>query len=162
MKGKILIGIFLSCTIFGCNLYVDDANPQTSESVEQSKKDDLFIASYSAEQNPAGLFSFGNIWQEKKWYNKGGFFKVTKDLRRKTSWILFEVKENKDSKYTIKNFNSEWYLIQDGTTKYVGSAGGKYELSFSDYNPHKTITLKLLAGKDVKKQIGIITIKRSN
>jgi len=162
MKGKILIGIFLSRTIFGCNLYVDDANPQTSETVEQSKKDDLFIASYSAQQIPAGLFSFGNIWQEKTWFNKGGFFKVTKDLRRKTSWILFEVKENKDSKYTYENFNSEWFLMQEGTTKYVGYGGGKYFLSLDDYNPVGTIRLKLLAGKDAKEQMGIITIKRSN
>jgi hypothetical protein len=147
MKGKLII--FITTCMFGiagCALDVNDADPHTSESIKESKKNVFFISEYTFEQNPKVFFDISEVWQEEVWHYKvRNIFSVEKVKRYELSWILFTLKDG--SKHSYENFNTEWEIKNPLTNEYVGFMSGRFAVSLNDCKSPDSIKLNLTKSK---------------
>ncbi len=148
--------------LFGCAWGVNDADNHTCKSIQQSKDNGFFITEYSVEQTPNDMFDILEVWQEKTWYYKiVNWFKVTKEFRTHTSGILMTVKETKQSRYRMDNYFTEWSLLQDNTTNYVGYSGGPLCLGIENWSSPEEIRLTLIEDpRGEKRKAGTIILRR--
>jgi len=170
MKGKliIIIGMGILCNLFGCTLGINDVDPHTSKTIETSKKDGFFIAEYSIEQNPEGMFSIKEVWQEKTWFYKiKNLFNSEKEIRTNTSKILLSLDLERNNTYTYETFSTKWGLLIEGTDKYVGYYGGNLGIRLPDTLSPEVVRLQLIKNPHQDKNktseiLGTITLTRKH
>lgn len=161
-KASLFLALLLTILYVGCG--VDTTNPQASRSIEESKKNNIFVREAHADQRPDSLI-VEEAWIEKSWYNDYVGNKLIKTITNGCQ-LVFKIKQVAGCKFLLDNY-FHWAMLEEWSGSSVGvqlyrgffTSSGVYvfHLKNCELPTHLTFNLFTKDSNRTKTKVGILT-----
>ncbi|PSK90592.1 hypothetical protein [Taibaiella chishuiensis] len=166
MKGNRLLITILICGLQACGAK-DTTNPQSSNSINESKKNGLLIVEYGSQARKFDSLKVGDTWLEKIWYNENdGSTTVTNDYQ-----LCFKIKQTPGASFQLVDV-FDWRMREHTSRRGVavkiernfsGVVDGMYvyELTDSHYAPDSLVFDLLIMSDHKEVNVGnLVFVKK--
>jgi hypothetical protein len=118
---------------------------QVSNSIANSKKDNLFLGEYKQVVDTTGRPVISAAWAEYIWFNE---IKHLRTIKRKisTPQLVLCPDSNFLRRFKYDSYLMGWKMKDEQSGKYFGSQSGTYSLSLSDTDLPDSILISIVSG----------------